>query len=121
MLRRPPRSTLTDTLFPDPTLFRSFQHYRVVLGRGDDAMRHAYVAAAVYVDPVAVGVDRQRVDRHVGHAMRDHAEMAGLQDGEIAQQDIAAVHQPDRLVGATHPGALPGIAQPTRSEESRVG
>src|SRR3546814_19168972 len=24
MIRRPPRSTLTDTLFPDPTLFRSF-------------------------------------------------------------------------------------------------
>src|SRR3546814_16536475 len=24
MIRRPPRSTLTDTLLPDPTLFRSF-------------------------------------------------------------------------------------------------
>src|SRR3546814_6558799 len=32
MLRRPPRSTRTDTLFPDTTLFRSFRrqvHHRV--------------------------------------------------------------------------------------------
>src|SRR3546814_11179795 len=27
MLRRPPRSKRTDTLFPDPTLFRSLQHF----------------------------------------------------------------------------------------------
>src|SRR3546814_14508077 len=27
MLRRPPRSTRTDTLFPYPTLFRSMLHY----------------------------------------------------------------------------------------------
>src|SRR3546814_5603634 len=28
MIRRPPRSTRTDTLFPYTTLFRSFQRYR---------------------------------------------------------------------------------------------
>src|SRR3546814_18096953 len=28
MIRRPPRSTLTDTLFPDTTLFRSALHKR---------------------------------------------------------------------------------------------
>src|SRR3546814_11304792 len=27
MIRRPPRSTRTDTLFPYTTLFRSFQHF----------------------------------------------------------------------------------------------
>src|SRR3546814_12748272 len=30
MIRRPPRSTRTDTLFPDTTLFRSYQPVRVV-------------------------------------------------------------------------------------------
>src|SRR3546814_19019039 len=29
MIRRPPRSTRTDTLFPYTTLFRSFAHHRV--------------------------------------------------------------------------------------------
>src|SRR3546814_20149804 len=29
MIRRPPRSTRTDTLFPDPTLFRSWNPQRV--------------------------------------------------------------------------------------------
>src|SRR3546814_21151614 len=28
MIRRPPRSTRTDTLFPDTTLFRSFRKHR---------------------------------------------------------------------------------------------
>src|SRR3546814_20714566 len=37
--------------------------------------------------------------------------MARLQDGEIAQQDVAAVHQPDRLVGAAQRGLFLGVAQ----------
>src|SRR3546814_18440064 len=32
MIRRPPRSTRTDTLFPYTTLFRSFQYHRFVAG-----------------------------------------------------------------------------------------
>src|SRR3546814_8347719 len=49
MIRRPPRSTLTDTLFPDPTLFRSpgdrqggdigFQLGVAVAIAGDDGQR----------------------------------------------------------------------------------
>src|SRR3546814_7803341 len=37
MLRRPPRSTRTDTLFPYTTLFRSTGHLR---GRGGGRQRH---------------------------------------------------------------------------------
>src|SRR3546814_16605513 len=33
MIRRPPRSTLTDTLFPDTTLFRSPDGLRMKTGR----------------------------------------------------------------------------------------
>src|SRR3546814_10012630 len=36
MIRRPPRSTRTDTLFPYTTLFRSLAHRRVVLPRFRD-------------------------------------------------------------------------------------
>src|SRR3546814_4935499 len=36
MIRRPPRSTRTDTLFPYTTLFRSFRCGRVVGGEGVD-------------------------------------------------------------------------------------
>src|SRR3546814_3985207 len=38
MIRRPPRSTRTDTLFPYTTLFRSVEHpYGLALLRGDEA------------------------------------------------------------------------------------
>src|SRR3546814_14374503 len=37
MIRRPPRSTRTDTLFPDTTLFRSLRLPRAARGRGDIA------------------------------------------------------------------------------------
>src|SRR3546814_5525896 len=43
MIRRPPRSTRTDTLFPYPTLFRSYGRRR---GR-----ENAPVAAARHADP----------------------------------------------------------------------
>src|SRR3546814_4804266 len=35
MIRRPPRSTRTDTLFPYTTLFRSYHHQRLRRGRCD--------------------------------------------------------------------------------------
>src|SRR3546814_1180717 len=35
MIRRPPRSTLTDTLFPYTTLFRSLQQLRLAALAGD--------------------------------------------------------------------------------------
>src|SRR3546814_15545931 len=44
MIRRPPRSTRTDTLFPYTTLFRS-DHVRLhLLGRQPKILRHARVA-----------------------------------------------------------------------------
>src|SRR3546814_12641706 len=39
MIRRPPRSTLTDTLFPYPTLFRSFRKNQQQF---QDAMQGAF-------------------------------------------------------------------------------
>src|SRR3546814_15907062 len=45
MIRRPPRSTRTDTLFPYTTLFRSAGHYR--------AARKSYRRSAAYADKAA--------------------------------------------------------------------
>src|SRR3546814_10700042 len=59
MIRRPPRSTLTDTLFPYTTRFRSII-----------AVVHA---RAVDVDLLGVCVDAERIavpQHHVGHLAR---------------------------------------------------
>src|SRR3546814_17786576 len=53
MIRRPPRSTRTDTLFPYTTLFRSF-HPR----RGGDRCRH--MGLVVHVEPADLGFGRER-------------------------------------------------------------
>src|SRR3546814_14773067 len=42
MIRRPPRSTLTDTLFPYTTLFRSVQDHRLEHGRVGNAQMIAF-------------------------------------------------------------------------------
>src|SRR3546814_14863243 len=51
MIRRPPRSTRTDTLFPYTTLFRSLDDHRVGAGgkegAGEDSHRLAGADAAV--------------------------------------------------------------------------
>src|SRR3546814_1017545 len=46
MIRRPPRSTRTDTLFPYTTLFRSFMNGLgpMILGHANDAVHDAIVA-----------------------------------------------------------------------------
>src|SRR3546814_8077026 len=61
MIRRPPRSTRTDTLFPYTTLFRSRQlhhfHQQVVHRLGaDDQARFLELAAVAVVELVAVAV-----------------------------------------------------------------
>src|SRR3546814_13358670 len=56
MIRRPPRSTRTDTLFPYTTLFRSLRRARECLCRGR-------------VHPARIGTERQRSGqcRREGH------------------------------------------------------
>src|SRR3546814_5200677 len=50
MIRRPPRSTRTDTLFPDTTLFRSSDvfGFRIIVGTGADCYHALGVVHAVY-------------------------------------------------------------------------
>src|SRR3546814_12652884 len=52
MIRRPPRSTLTDTLFPDTTLFRSFGHDVGIFAQQVSAITPAWVGGATPPDVV---------------------------------------------------------------------
>src|SRR3546814_5744886 len=61
MIRRPPRSTRTDTLFPYTTLFRSYRDRRATDGAG--CWR---AAAAAPFPPVAAG--RRRFDSQADEA-----------------------------------------------------
>src|SRR3546814_7093823 len=59
MIRRPPRSTRTDTLFPYTTLFRSCQPLSAATGGRRDRAR--YRGALNARDPLSIqGNDRQR-------------------------------------------------------------
>src|SRR3546814_10611198 len=75
MIRRPPRSTRTDTLFPYPTLFRSLgdaavlAHQRLHLGQGRALLGHDQQAGGVAVEAMdqferGVGAQRARSEEH---------------------------------------------------------
>src|SRR3546814_15669290 len=101
MIRRPPRSTRTDTLFPYTTLFRSAGHRRTGPGRpargiqGRDELPHRGLSArAAAPEPAALpGLDR-RADRH--------SDLRGAQPGG---RGGARTHRPPTLPWLT--GGLP--------------
>src|SRR3546814_7691950 len=84
MIRRPPRSTLTDTLFPYTTLFRSDGH--VIHRVGTAKERHG--AGGGIAEPVgqqvqefaeAVGTDGAEAGGEIGHAVRSEEHTSELQ------------------------------------------
>src|SRR3546814_10167120 len=68
MIRRPPESTRTDTLFPDTTLCRSEVLQRRALGAGD--LEHVEVADDVRLD-VGAGVGQAVAHARLGGEMDD--------------------------------------------------
>src|SRR3546814_9420903 len=74
MIRRPPRSTLTDTLFPYTTLFRS---HRIL---GDNIGAVPVAAVADRADRVAGGADQlaDRAVRHFGVVLQYPRDAVGL-------------------------------------------
>src|SRR3546814_19759819 len=83
MIRRPPRSTRTDTLFPDTTLFRSGLHARVPQAPGVDA---GDVLEHVGLDAEAVeGGLEPRVDLIAGQASR-RIDVGEASDGNVLEK-----------------------------------
>src|SRR3546814_9713044 len=76
MIRRPPRSTRTDTLFPYTTLFRSQAHLPAAVLAGRDGAAEGQV-----VERVVLGVDGQMLDARLlrqalGHRVRHQHSVA---------------------------------------------
>src|SRR3546814_20554607 len=108
MIRRPPRSTRTDTLFPYTTLFRS--HAVPAEGRRKDA-RH---------DRRDEAVEEGRAD--ADRDQREHVEVARADRGPAALEERPPGPEHDRRgQRELHPGR-PGLRnEMERSEERRVG
>src|SRR3546814_7561612 len=108
MIRRPPRATRTDTLFPDTTLFRSHAgRERPVVAAGEDLDHaadrfrtiEARARAAHDLDAVDL-VDRQVLerrqpgaDRAHAHAIDQHQHLVGFGAAheDVAQLAVAAL------------------------------
>src|SRR3546814_11891030 len=96
MIRRPPRSTRTDTLFPYTTLFRSLEHHRA--GRVDDAAADFRARQPQAVD----GTVGSKFDRGGG---------AGGGEGEKTENPERTGHQVTVVAAIERPG------QPAASRE----
>src|SRR3546814_44299 len=82
MIRRPPRSTRTDTLFPYTTLFRSCRGCSGIAPRQAAARRDAWAVALLRGDRQARRCTDARQDRH----QRVAARLSSNQNGVIASQ-----------------------------------
>src|SRR3546814_3367150 len=89
MLRRPPRATLTDTLFPYPTLFRSdLVRHRLELS-GPGAAAHEIQHPALH--PVQAGIAAGRKGAHQVQRRRrlvigaDHAACVGRSEEHTSE------------------------------------
>src|SRR3546814_19460855 len=80
MIRRPPRSTRTDTLFPYTTLFRSTQP-RAELGGGPEGHWHPGQRAVARADGDRTGEGRGRRGRPEGVRLDQSAPAHGRTDG----------------------------------------
>src|SRR3546814_14729800 len=113
MIRRPPRSTRTDTLFPDTSLFRSHRH------------AEAFLAA------IAAALAHQRVDEHALGRIEHQPALASTPllggAGLIVDQDAGAFHRAQLLlhgierIAVFKAHAVRKLAAIPRSEERRVG
>src|SRR3546814_11914074 len=102
MIRRPPRSTRTDTLFPYTTLFRSLRYRRVARQRAEivDPFEHDHVGGATARGSVVVEPRQQIGTETVAqHAVAadpgvDHADVGPCRaqpGGELVGPAIVAV------------------------------
>src|SRR3546814_20505132 len=109
MIRRPPRSTRTDTLFPCTTLFRSF------VGR---PLAGAEAPAVLVIAGVAARVDAGVGTLHVHGAAAVLEVVAAL----LAHEAVVDAAEVDPRVRERMDEQRPGITEAVaRSDERRVG
>src|SRR3546814_19015002 len=109
MIRRPPRSTRTDTLFPYTTLFRS-------LGGGPEGHWHPGQRAVARADGDRTGEGRGRRGRPEGVRLDESAPAHGRTDGSrggggLPRVECKQLHDRQRARGGRWP----------RTEERRGG
>src|SRR3546814_10488068 len=131
MIRRPPRSTRTDTLFPYTTLFRSLSRLPPGAeqqpgepGEDHDArLRHRGAGDALHGEPDLVGLGERAGDDDLpAHRLRLPGRRAGLGHAQVGTGDAAAGirhMRSSRLYGTTDlpvllPARLPAPAAPPR-------
>src|SRR3546814_4835470 len=114
MIRRPPRSTRTDTLFPYTTLFRSGRAHVAELGGEHDLVatrgQHLGQQPLVLTDAVHVG-GVEEVDADVQRVV-EHREIGGLLAGAV---EVGHAHAAQADGG--HGRALAAQGTAWRSEE----
>src|SRR3546814_16387643 len=117
MIRRPPRSTRTDTLFPYTTLFRSVRFLHKTPGIGERTV--IGVHAAIFGNVVTVIAPRRRIERQQPDRVdAEFGDVVELVDeaGEIADAVAIAIAEAldVQLIDDR-------VLVPERSEERRVG
>src|SRR3546814_6477313 len=96
MIRRPPRSTRTDTLFPYTTLFRSF-----IFGAGVD----------VGLVPVALLIPERAADREAVRQAKVEQRLPGaLVEAPVSRAELARDFAVARVGGLDQHGAGRGVA-----------
>src|SRR3546814_7709186 len=79
MVRRPPRSTLTDTHFPYTTLFRSKARSARSLERSADKLAHDIAGSAIDAADAGISPDpRDRIFVHIARSEEHTSELQSL-------------------------------------------
>src|SRR3546814_11115376 len=128
MIRRPPRSTRTDTLFPYTTLFRSSRGeqppLRVV--PADEGLRALPGPVGELDDRLVVHLELAALDpaSDLGVARPVEAAVAGSPSGTAATLDHGSVHDHHAALGAlsvAQPGPPPLPLALARPQAGRAG
>src|SRR3546814_4649395 len=99
MIRRPPRSTRTDTLFPYTTLFRSARHRRRIVVAGQDVVADALQAQQPAADSGGldekglhlVSLQAARAVSAFWHQLSLFAQAAAPQGGDLPVPSVRPV------------------------------
>src|SRR3546814_15893656 len=124
MIRRPPRSTRTDTLFPYTTLFRSFAALAVVFPACSAYSSNLETEAAALRDRALQGntawATVEGLTTDIGPRLAGSPAEARARDWVAARLKVLGFSN-IRIEPFDIPGWARGVETAERSEESRVG